>query len=113
MARERLQKVLAHAGVASRRAAEALIAAGRVRVNGRVVEKLGTLADAYHDKVEVDGRRIVLEKPAYFVLHKPRGTVTTMRDPSPRQLPKRSRPVGERRHHPTAISMLPLVKSEE
>lgn len=102
MARERLQKVLAHAGVASRRAAEALIAAGRVRVNGRIVNKLGTLADAHHDRVEVDGRRIVLEKPVYFVLHKPRGTVTTMNDPEGRPsivellkgIPERVYPVG-------------------
>jgi 23S rRNA pseudouridine2605 synthase len=82
--KERLQKILAHAGVASRRAAEALITAGKVRVNGKIVTELGTTADARRDRIEVDGRRIVLEKPIYLVLHKPRGVVSTLRDPEGR-----------------------------
>lgn len=81
---ERLQKVLARAGIASRRHAEGLIVAGRVRVNGRVATELGTRVDPHHDKVEVDGRRIVLESPVYALLHKPRGVVTTMSDPEGR-----------------------------
>lgn len=81
---ERLQKVLARAGVASRRHAEALIEAGRVRVNGRVVTELGTRVDARRDKVELDGRRLVMEAPVYFLFHKPRGVVTTMIDPEGR-----------------------------
>lgn len=81
---ERLQKVLARAGVASRRHAEELIAAGRVRVNGRVVTELGTRVDGRRDKVELDGRRVVMEAPVYFLFHKPRGTVTTMVDPEGR-----------------------------
>ena len=84
MATDRLQKILAHAGVASRRAAEALITAGRVRVNGHVVTELGAKADPRSDKVEVDGKRLVAEEPVYIVLHKPRGAVSTMSDPEGR-----------------------------
>ncbi len=107
MSAERLQKILAHAGVASRRAAEALIAEGRVRVNGRVVTELGTRADAHKDRVEVDGRRIVLEKPAYYLVHKPREMVTTLSDPEGRasigdllkRIPERVYPVGRLDYH--------------
>ena len=81
MARERLQKVIAAAGIASRRKAEGLIEAGRVRVNGKVVTELGVKVDPHKDKVEVDGKRIVREKPAYYVVHKPRGMVSTLDDP--------------------------------
>jgi 23S rRNA pseudouridine2605 synthase len=84
MSEERLQKILAHAGISSRRAAEALITAGRVRVNGRVVTELGAKADARKDKVELDGARVVAETPVYIVLHKPRGVVSTMSDPEGR-----------------------------
>ncbi len=84
MATIRLQKVLARAGVASRRAAEALIAAGRVRVDGRVVTEMGTKVEARNSRVEVDGLRIVREQPVYVVLHKPRGVVSTMHDPEGR-----------------------------
>ncbi len=81
---ERIQKILAHGGIASRRAAEQLIKAGRVRVNGRVVTELGTKADPRRDRVEVDGKRVVAEDPVYVVLHKPRGVVSTMNDPEGR-----------------------------
>jgi 23S rRNA pseudouridine2605 synthase len=84
MAAERLQKIIARAGVASRRAGEDLILAGRVRVNGRVVTELGAKADARDDAIEVDGRRLVLEAPLYLVLHKPRGVVSTLSDPEGR-----------------------------
>jgi 23S rRNA pseudouridine2605 synthase len=67
----RLQKVLARAGVSSRRGGEELIVAGRVRVNDRVVTQLGTRIDPGRDKVTVDGRAIQLETPVYLVLHKP------------------------------------------
>jgi len=81
----RLQKYLAHAGVASRRAAEELIARGRVRVNGKVVTKLGTLV-VEGDRVEVDGRPIESSaEPRYLVLHKPPKVMTTMRDPGGRR----------------------------
>jgi 23S rRNA pseudouridine2605 synthase len=84
MAAERLQKILARGGLASRRAAEALVTEGRVRVNGKIVTELGTKADPRKDKVEVDGKRVVAESPVYFALHKPRGFVTTMNDPEGR-----------------------------
>jgi 23S rRNA pseudouridine2605 synthase len=84
MVLERLQKVLARAGIASRRHAEALIVAGRVRVNGRVVTELGTRVDEHNDKIEVDGTRIVTESFVYAILHKPRGVVTTLNDPEGR-----------------------------
>lgn len=84
MAAERLQKILARAGVASRRAAEQLIADGRVRVNGRIVTDLGTKATAHKDRIDVDGKRVVAEKPVYYVLHKPRGVVCTLQDPEGR-----------------------------
>src|SRR5579863_2103513 len=78
MATLRLQKVLARAGVASRRAAEELIKAGRVRVDGQVVTELGTKVDPSSRRIEVDGRRVVREAPVYVALHKPRGVVSTM-----------------------------------
>ncbi len=81
---ERLQKIISRAGVTSRRASEALIVAGRVRVNGRVVTELGTKADLRTDAIEVDGRRLVPEAPRYIVLHKPRGVVATLHDPEGR-----------------------------
>jgi 23S rRNA pseudouridine2605 synthase len=83
VAEERLQKLLARAGVASRRAAEALITAGRVRVDGRLVKELGTRVPA-RAKIEVDGRVVVAEPLVYVVLHKPRGVVCTLRDPEGR-----------------------------
>jgi 23S rRNA pseudouridine2605 synthase len=86
MPEERLQKILAHAGVASRRKAEELISAGRVSVNGETVTELGSKADLAVDRVKVDGR--VLSAPdryVYFVLHKPKNCVSTVRDPEGRQ----------------------------
>jgi 23S rRNA pseudouridine2605 synthase len=78
----RLHKLLAEAGVASRRAAERLIVAGRVRVNGLPVVELGAHADPERDRVEVDGRPIPrAEGKRYVLLHKPRGYLTTREDP--------------------------------
>lgn len=84
MALERLQKVLARGGFASRRASEEIIRAGRVRVNGQIVTELGTKVDTRDDKVEVDGKRVVAEDLLYVILHKPRGVVSTMSDPEGR-----------------------------
>ena len=84
MARQRLQKIIARAGIGSRRKAEELIAAGRVRVNGRVVSELGSSADPREDRIEVDGQRLVAEDQIYLVLHKPRNVVSTMSDPEGR-----------------------------
>jgi len=86
MPEERLQKILAHAGIASRRKAEELISAGRVSVNGETITELGSKADLGVDKVKVDGR--VLSAPdhyVYFVLNKPKNCVSTVRDPQGRQ----------------------------
>lgn len=83
---DRLQKVLARRGVASRRAAERLILAGRVSVNGEVVSALGVKVDARRDAIKVDGKRIP-EAPqgsVYLMLNKPRGYVTTLSDPQGR-----------------------------
>jgi len=82
---ERLQKILAHAGLASRREAERWILAGRVTVNGTVVRKLGTQADPAKDAVKVDGKRVKLATTlVYYALHKPPGMLTTIRDPEKR-----------------------------
>ena len=84
MPRERLQRALARAGHGSRRSAEELIAAGRVRVNGAVAT-LGDKVDPAIDQVDVDGVRLNLDPSlSYFALHKPAGVVTTMNDPSGR-----------------------------
>lgn len=81
---ERLQKVLASRGIASRRQAEALIQAGRVRLNGQVA-RLGQSADPEQDRIEVDGRPLPpLPEKLYGLLHKPTGVVTTCRDPQGR-----------------------------
>jgi 23S rRNA pseudouridine2605 synthase len=79
---ERLNRFLARRGVASRRSADELIAAGRVRLNGRTAE-IGAKVDSNADVVEVDGRRITTRLPAAvtLALNKPAGVVTTMRDP--------------------------------
>ena len=82
---ERLQKILAAAGVASRRSAEEMIEQGRVQVNGKVVTVLGTKADAGRDHIRVDGKLLQgPERLRYFVLNKPRGFVTTVKDPEGR-----------------------------
>lgn len=87
MAEERLQKILAQAGIASRRKAEELIEAGRVRVDGRIVTELGSKADP-RAKIEVDGRRIQRDQLCYGILHKPRHMVTTLSDPEGRPMAK-------------------------
>ncbi len=84
MAQERIQKILARAGLASRRAAEELISSGRVKVNGRTVTELGAKANPRSDRIEVDGKLITAERPIYVLFHKPRGVVCTMSDPEGR-----------------------------
>ena len=82
---QRLQKIVAAAGIASRRKAEELITSGRVQVNGQTVTELGSKADAERDHIRVDGK--LLKKPQqfrYFMLNKPRGVVTTVSDPEGR-----------------------------
>ena len=76
----RLQKFLADAGVASRRAAEQIILAGRVSVNGQPVRLLGTKVDPLHEEVAVDGRPVRAKRKLYVALHKPVGCVCSQRD---------------------------------
>ncbi|MGQ9497778.1 MAG: pseudouridine synthase [Desulfotomaculales bacterium] len=82
--RERLQKVLARAGISSRRKCEELIRAGRVRVNGQPVRELGFKVDPARDRIELDGRPVQVEPPVYIMLNKPRGYICTLRDPQGR-----------------------------
>ncbi len=82
---ERLQKILAQAGIASRRKAEEIILEGRVQVNGTIVRELGTRANAATDHVRVDGKLLKgPEQQRYFMVNKPRGYVTTLNDPQKR-----------------------------
>lgn len=86
MPEERLQKILAHSGIASRRKAEELIVAGRVSVNGKTVTELGSKADLTTDSVKIDGR--VLSAPkhhVYIAFNKPKNCVTTVHDPQGRR----------------------------
>lgn len=84
-AMERLQKILARSGLASRREAERWIVEGRVSINGAVVRKLGTRADIGKDSIKVDGKRIkAAAAPLYYAFHKPPGVITTLNDPQHR-----------------------------
>jgi len=103
MPQERLQKIMAQAGVASRRASEEIIAAGRVTLNGAVVTEQGTKADPEKDEITVDGQPLRQpQKLRYFLLNKPLGYVTTVSDPEGRKTvmelmqscPERVYPVG-------------------
>jgi len=82
---ERLQKVLARAGIASRRACEEIIAEGRVTVNGEMVTKPGTTVDAQEDEIRVDGSRIAKPHRVYWLVNKPRGVLCTSNDPEGRR----------------------------
>lgn len=99
---ERLQKILARAGIASRRQAEELIRQGRIAVDGRVVTELGVKADLDGADITVDGRPVIAEEIIYLLLNKPAGYVTTLSDPQGRPIvtdllagvPQRVFPVG-------------------
>ena len=99
---ERLQKLLAAAGIASRRACEAIILEGRVQVNGRTVSELGAKADPRRDEITVDLVPIHREAPVYILMNKPKGYVTTVKDDQGRptvmallkDVPGRLYPVG-------------------
>ncbi|HTC35346.1 MAG TPA: pseudouridine synthase [Bryobacteraceae bacterium] len=85
MAEVRLQKLLAHAGIASRRTCEQLILEGRVTVNGAVITELGTKADPERDHIKVDGKRVgSAEHLVYLAMNKPKNCVTTVNDPEGR-----------------------------
>ena len=86
MPEERLQKILAKAGVASRRKAEEYITTGRVSVNGTIVSELGSKADLDHDHIKVDGRLLKAPKnKIYIALNKPKNVMTTSFDPEGRE----------------------------
>ncbi|GAF39121.1 16S rRNA pseudouridylate synthase [Agrilactobacillus composti DSM 18527 = JCM 14202] len=101
MSEERLQKVIANAGVTSRRKAEALIQSGRVKVNDKVIKELGVKVGP-GDEVSVDGLPIEREKRVYFLLYKPRGVISAVTDDKGRKtvsdffvdIPQRVYPVG-------------------
>ena len=82
MPKERLQKIIAQAGITSRRKAEELILQGRVKLNNRVVRELGTKADPYRDTIEIDDSPLRLErvKPFYILLYKPKGYISSVKD---------------------------------
>ncbi len=85
MPAERLQKIIAAAGIASRRKAEELITGGLVSVNGQIVTELGTKADSGHDHIRVNGKLLHgPERHVYLLMNKPKGYVTTLRDPEHR-----------------------------
>ena len=100
---ERLQKILARAGVASRRKSEELIQQGRVRIDGQVVSDMGVRVDANRHRISVDGKELAgAEEKVYYLLNKPKGYVTTLHDPQKRPIvtdllknvPQRVFPVG-------------------
>ncbi|HYO76754.1 MAG TPA: pseudouridine synthase [Thermoanaerobaculia bacterium] len=112
---ERLQKIIAHAGFASRREAEAMIREGRVTVNGRVVNELGSKADPVHDHIKVDGKLITRpETHRYILLYKPKEVMTTVEDPQGRKtvidlvkgVRERIYPVGRLDFHSEGLILL-------
>jgi len=113
MSAERLQKIIAQAGLASRRAAEKLITDGRVRVNGEVVSELGAKADATRDTIEVEGHGVLHRQPlVYVALHKPVHVVSTVSDPEGRDtvldMIEHSRAVGKRDHEGELPRLFPI-----
>ena len=114
MAEVRLQKFMAHAGVASRRKSEEIIAAGRVKVNGETVTEMGFKIDPTEDYVEVDGNEIEREKKRYFKLHKPVGVISTASDPKGRKtvvefvddIKQRLYPVGRLDYNSSGLILL-------
>lgn len=112
---ERLQKVMAEAGVASRRASEKLIATGHVQVNGQTVTTLGTKVTA-KDKIEVDGVPLHREKQVYYLLNKPRGVISSAHDEKGRrtvvdilredEIEERIYPVGRLDYDTTGLLLL-------
>jgi 23S rRNA pseudouridine2605 synthase len=113
--KERLQKIIAAAGIDSRRHAEMMITSGRVSVNGEVVTELGVKADPQKDVIRVDGNTISLEKTlCYIALYKPAGYVTTMSDPQKRptvvdlikDVPERVYPVGRLDYESSGLLLL-------
>lgn len=109
---ERLQKVIANSGICSRRKAEELILAGKVKVNGQVINELGTKVTE-KDEIIVDGKLVETEEKVYFLLNKPRGVVTTTSDDKGRKTvvdlidtDKRIYPIGRLDYDTTGVLIL-------
>lgn len=110
---DRLQKVIAHAGIASRRKAEQLIQEGKVTVNGKVVRELGVKVSS-NDKVEVEGIPVESEAPVYYLFYKPRGVISSVKDDKGRKvvtdffphLEKRIYPVGRLDYDTSGLLLL-------
>lgn len=110
---ERLQKIMAHAGIASRRASEKLIKEGRVKVNGKVVTEMG-LNVSKNDTIEVDSIPITKEEKLYFLLNKPRGVISSAGDPKGRKtvvdffshIEQRIYPVGRLDYDTTGVLLM-------
>ena len=83
--KERLQKILSQAGICSRRKAEEMIEAGKVRVNGQIVRELGSEADPVKDRIEVNGETVKPERKKYFLFYKPDNVITSVSDPQGRR----------------------------
>src|SRR5262249_9771940 len=113
-AEERLQKVLASAGLGSRRACEDLITQGRVTVDGQVVRELGTKVDPRRARIARDGEPIRQERHVYYAVNKPKGYVSTNKDPSGRprvvdllpEIPQRVYTVGRLDEQSTGLMLL-------
>ncbi|HEV7920413.1 MAG TPA: pseudouridine synthase [Thermoanaerobaculia bacterium] len=112
---ERLQKIIAHAGFASRREAETMIREGRVTVNGKVVTELGSKANPGTDHIKVDGKLITRPEPhRYILLYKPKEVMTTVEDPQGRRtvielvrgIRERIYPVGRLDFHSEGLVLL-------
>lgn len=110
---ERLQKVIAHAGIASRRKAETMITEGRVKVNGQVTRELGTQVSK-QDQIEVDNVPIYQEEPVYYIFYKPRGVISAVTDDKKRPVvtdyfagvPERIYPVGRLDYDTSGLLLL-------
>jgi 23S rRNA pseudouridine2605 synthase len=112
---ERLQKIIARAGLASRRHAEQMIKSGLVTVNGQLVTELGTKADESRDHIKVAGKLLQpVARRVYLILHKPAAVVSTLSDPEGRRslrdflerLPERVFPVGRLEYHSSGLVLL-------
>ena len=112
---ERLQKIIARAGVASRRHAEQLIVSGQVKVNGKTVRELGSKADSATDKIEVSGKKLAAEeRKVYLLMNKPPEIMSTLADPEGRKtlrnllrgFPERVYPVGNLEYSASGVVFL-------
>src|SRR5215471_7961701 len=118
---ERLQKIIAHAGIASRRHAEQLILSGQVRVNGEVITELGSKADPARDQIEVSGKKIFAaeERKIYLLLNKPPEIVSSLADPEGRKtlrnllrgFPERVYPVGNLEYSAAGVVLQPTTET--